>query len=558
MEAESGNHSIVERLRLLNELARTVSTKLDIESLFAIILDRVSVLTGCHWSSITEYDPSKDLLRLAAIWQRSGESRLGVGTLLRPEDSVSGIALRTGVPCVLEDTREALVPSVQGLAERGILSLISVSIVIDGSAWGTLTVGFREAHAPTPEQVEFLEAIASHLATAVKNAQLYTQLQTAYDELRETQRKAIEQERLRALGQMASGIAHDLNNALVPVLGFSELLLDRPDALGDQGQVRRRLEMIRAGAQDAARVVSRLCEFSRRREEVGILQPVNLNRVVEQVISLTQPRWYDQALAAGISIRVDTDLQDVPLVAGNEAELREALVNVFFNAMDAMPDSGTITLRTRLDGPYVRVEVSDTGTGMSEGVREHCLAPTFSTKGECGSGLGLAMVDGVVQRHEGTINIESAEGKGTTVTICLRVHTAPMVQQPTAEVSAVSRALRVLVVDDEPMVREVVAAYLMGDGHIVDTAVDGREGLEKLRAASFDLVVTDRGMPRMGGDELAVAIKEIYPHTPVMLLTGFGDLMKATGDLPAGVDSVVGKPVGVADLRKAVATLLAR
>lgn len=449
MQAESGNHSMVERLRLLNELARAVSSKLDINSLFGIIVHQVSVLTGCHWCSIAEFDPSKDLLRIVAIWQRSGESRLGMGTLLRPEDSAGGIVLRTGAPCVLEDTREALVTSVQGLAERGILSLISVPINIDGSAWGTLTVGFREAHAPTPEQAEFLEAIASHLATAVKNAQLYTQLQAAYDELRETQRKAIQQERLRALGQMASGIAHDLNNALVPVLGFSELLLDRPDGLSDRGQARHRLELIRAGAQDAVRVVSRLCEFYRRPEEGGVLQPVDLNRVVEQVVSLTQ-------------------------------------------------------------------------------------------------------------RHEGTIDIESAEGKGTTVAIRLRVHTAPMVQQPPTEVSAVSRALRVLIVDDEPMVREVIAAYLRDDGHIVDTAVDGRDGLEQLRAASFDLVVTDRGMPKMGGDELAAAIKEICPDTPVMLLTGFGDLMKAAGDLPAGVDSVVGKPVGAADLRQAVATVLAR
>ncbi|MFQ5657560.1 MAG: response regulator [Candidatus Methylomirabilales bacterium] len=383
-------------------------------------------------------------------------------------------------------------------------------------------------------------------------------LEEALAELNQTQQEVLRQERLRALGKMASGIAHDFNNALMPVLGYSELLLDRPDYLDDKERVGRYLRTMNTAAQDAANVVRRLREFYRLREEDEIFLPVDLNQVVEQGLMLTQPRWKDQALASGITIRTETDLQKVPIVAGNEAELREMLTNLIFNAVDAMPTGGTITIRTHPDNDNVALEISDTGIGMTEEVRQRCLDPFFSTKGERGTGLGLAMVYGILQRHRAAIDIESEPGQGTTFRLRLPVHTEKLAEVRVQEVLTPSPALHVLVVDDEGPVRDVVTDYLTGDGHTVETATNGHEALEKLRVADcFDLVVTDQGMPEMSGDQLAAAIKRVTANKPVILLTGFGDIMKGSGETPTGVDIILSKPVTTVDLRQAIAKVTA-
>ena len=381
-------------------------------------------------------------------------------------------------------------------------------------------------------------------------------LEEALAELKATQQQVLQQERLRALGEMASGIAHDFNNALSPVVGFTEVLLDRPEYLDNKEKVTRYLKMVNTSAQDAANVVRRLREFYRNRDEEELLLPINLNELVEQVIMLTQPRWKDQALASGVTIRVETDLQNVARVTGNESELREVLTNLILNAADAMAESGRITLRTRSDGTHVVLEVTDTGTGMTEEVRQRCLEPFFTTKGKRGTGLGLAMVYGIIRRHQGTLSIESEPGRGTTIIIRLPVHLGQGARARTHEAKTASRRWRLLVVDDEPAVREVVTEYLAADGHHVETATNGREGLEKFLAGRFDVVVTDQGMPEMSGDQLAAAIKRVAPNISVILLTGFGDIMKAAGDQPVDVDTILTKPVTVSALRQALAKVM--
>ena len=380
-------------------------------------------------------------------------------------------------------------------------------------------------------------------------------LEATLKELKQTQVQVIQQERLRALGQMASGIAHGFNNALSPILGFSELLLNSPETLQDNEKTTRYLQMMNTTARDAANVVRRLREFYRYRDEDEILQLVNLKRLAEQSISLTQPRWKNQAQAAGATIHIETALQEVPLTAGNEAELREVLTNLIFNAVDAIPNGGTITLRTCPDGDQIVLEVSDAGRGMNEEVRRRCLDPFFSTKGASGTGMGLAVAYGNIRRHNGTIEIQSKVGQGTTVTLRLPVQTEGVNENSTGA-DLLHRKLRVLVVEDEPAVREIVSAYLTTDGHTVDTATNGREGLEKFHVGQFDLVVTDRAMPDMNGDRLASAVKQLSPNKPVMMLTGFGDLMEATGERLAAVDITVSKPVTLTGFRRALAKVI--
>jgi signal transduction histidine kinase len=383
------------------------------------------------------------------------------------------------------------------------------------------------------------------------------ELEKALSELKATQQQVIQQERLSAIGQMASGIAHDFNNTLTPILGFTELLLENDTLLGDKVEARRCLEMLRTSAKDAASVVSRLREFYRPAGTDEEFPMVDLSKIVQQAVSLTEPKWRSQTQAKGVTVDVTVEMKASPFVAGEESALREVLTNLIFNAVDAMPQGGRITLETAIEGTDAVVRVRDTGTGMSETVLQRCLEPFFSTKGELGTGLGLSMVYGIVERHRGKLEIESNPGVGTTFII--RIPLGESSPHPKAAVSDQAKpksSLRILIVDDEPSVLEVVSAYLRCDGHAVATAASGREALEKFRRNDFDLVVLDRVMPEMSGDQTARFIKQVNQDIPVIMLTGFGALIEVTGSQPAAVDVVLSKPVTLATLRQTIGKLL--
>src|SRR6185503_11348951 len=384
----------------------------------------------------------------------------------------------------------------------------------------------------------------------------HRRLEETLAQLKTTQRQVLQQERLRAMGQMASGIAHDFNNSLSPIVGFAELLLRRPDLPKDTA--RSYVQLINTAANDAASVIRRLRELYRERSEIAPGAPVDLRRCIDEVVALTQPRWKSEALGRGIAIRIETDVVDVPVIQGDAAGIREMLANLIFNAVDAMPQGGTISVRARAEGGDVRLEVKDTGAGMTEEVRQRCLEPFFSTKGKHGTGLGLSMVHATVEEHRGTLTVESEPGHGTVFIVRLPVQARPEAPPSEENVPQPPRQLRVLVVEDEPMVRMGVVAQLSSEGHFVDSAANGREGLDKFMSGRFDLVVTDRAMPEMGGDELAASIERLAPDTPVIMLTGFGDLMEARGEQPAGVDAVVGKPVTLDALAGAIRQVSAR
>ena len=385
----------------------------------------------------------------------------------------------------------------------------------------------------------------------------HARLEEAMAELKATQRQVLQQERLRAVGQMASGIAHDFNNSLTPIVSYSELLLEKP-ARFDPEQTERYMKVIHTAARDAAAVVGRLRELYRERAEAPPGAAVDVVGCVEEAVALTQPRWKSQALASGITINIQTDFQGAPCVAGDAVEIREALTNLIFNAVDAMPTGGTITIRAAADGDMARLEVEDTGTGMTEDVRARCTEPFFSTKGPHGSGLGLAMVAAIVDRHRGSYSIESEPARGTRFSLRLPQRATRTAGTADAQSDSRPRRLRILVVEDEAVVRKSIIDVLAADGHTVDSATNGVEGLEKVIGEWFDLVITDRAMPEMGGDQFAATVKRLMPDKPIVMLTGFGELMAARGDRPAGVDVVVSKPVTRSQLQSAVSRATAR
>lgn len=374
-------------------------------------------------------------------------------------------------------------------------------------------------------------------------------------ELREMQQQVVAQERLRAFGEMAGGIVHDFNNALMSVIGYSEMLLNDDDMLRDFKTAREFLTIMHTTGQDASQVIGRLRDFYRPRALSDVFTRLDLNEIIEQVVPLTQPKWNAQALADGRTITVELDLAKLPPISGNAVELREVATNLIFNAVGAMPAGGTITLRSSTEHGQAVLEVSDTGSGMSEEVRNRCFEPFFSTKGEKGTGLGLSMVFGIVKRHEGSVEIESTPGQGTT----LRIRLPAILEALGAvddEAGKMERSLHVLVVDDEAVTRGVLANYLTSDGHSVVTAADAEEALGCVADGKFDLLITDHAMPGMNGVQLAAAVRAMRAGHPVILVTGFAAGSMGADEEPAGVDLVMRKPVPRRELRRALVSVM--
>ncbi len=389
------------------------------------------------------------------------------------------------------------------------------------------------------------------------------ELEQTLASLKDAQGRMVQQERLGALGSMTAGIAHDFNNVLSLILGYSEILRRSLAQPGGAGTADVLLGTVINAAQDAAKMFGRLREFYRPADKGQARQTVDLNALVKQAAELTRPRWHGQALGQGATVRLQTDLAaDLPAITADAAELREMLTNLIFNAVDALPQGGEITLRTGAgeDAGEVVLEVADTGVGMDEETRRRCLEPFFTTKGQKGTGLGLAMVYGTIQRHGGRIALASQPGRGTTFRFYLPVEAKTPEPVPTP-MEDVHHSLRILAVDDQPVLCEILIEHLTGDWHTVESAADGREALEMFRAHAaghcpYDLVITDKAMPHMNGEQLATAVKAMAPGTRVIMLTGYGAPPEG-GLLPANVDMVVDKPVTRQALREAVARVMA-
>jgi signal transduction histidine kinase/CheY-like chemotaxis protein len=435
---------------------------------------------------------------------------------------------------------------------------------------GILAIFTRTAHDFSGEELAVLTSCAAQVAIALENARLFAELKSAYEDVQRAQDELIRSEKLRALGQMAAGMAHDLNNMLAAVLGQTELLRLRVS----DPSARDSLNTLAMAATDGAQVVRRLQEFARQ-QPGQTLTAVDLGSTVRETLEITRSRWKDEPQQRGAVIQVEMELADLPPILGVASEIREALTNLVFNAVDAMPHGGVLTVRGRLaeapprssgetpfapeatDHPVVWVElaVSDTGVGMSEEVRRRVFDPFFTTKGLRGTGLGLSVVYGIMQRHGGHIDVESIPGGGTTFTLRFQAATQPAaIPRPVASAgSVISRTL--YLIDDDTTVRRTLAELLRSAGHTVTEFDDGATAVHRLGANPPDLVLTDLGMPEMSGWEVAQACKVTMPHLPVVLLTGWGE-RPADEAAHAGVtDRILGKPVRLEELLTAIRDL---
>ena len=482
---------------------------------------------------------------------------MGIDAVL-PVESICLARCASGELVYEPDVELVPFPFPKRLAAGGLRSLVMVPLLVNGSVIAILLVAQKKVGAFSSTDCEFLKQLGEHVALAVSQTQLYSDLQKAYDELRQSQQSMLSQERLRALGQMAGGIAHDINNAISPAMMYTEFLLERDSNL--DAQTRKRLTTIKRAIEDVAHTVARLREFYRRDEGPNAPGPVDLNEALTQVVELTKVRWHDMPQQHGIVIDLKVETKaGIPSVLGIASEIREALINLVFNAIDAMPDGGILTLRTYDGEQGIAVEVADSGTGMDEDTRRRCLEPFFTTKGERGTGIGLAMVYGIVQRHSAEIVIDSIVGKGTSMRLVFPHPRSIPRQAPVTPLAAPVRNLRILVIDDDPRLLETLVEFLEAEGHEVTKAEHGQAGVDAFNAAlasdrAHELVITDLGMPHLDGRMVAKSVKSIAPATPVILLTGWGQ--RLVGDtVPPEVDRILDKPPVLKLLRQAIAEL---
>lgn len=391
-----------------------------------------------------------------------------------------------------------------------------------------------------------IEASAAQAEQAEQHVEELSHYIAEQDRIRE---QFSQVEKLSALGELASGVAHDFNNTLAGILGRAQLLL----RTNDPEKIKRGLNIIIKTAEDGAKTVKRIQDFARQRRDHDF-EPVLVDQILLDVSEITRPRWKDRAEASNVHIGLDLQIRSKSNIMGDESELREVLVNMVFNAVDAMPEGGTLTLSAEDIDETVVISVADTGSGMSAEVRSRIFDPFFTTKGKAGMGLGLAVSFGIIRRHEGTIAVDSEPGQGTKFRITLPACKVTLSQeassnQTTSEELPAATVERprdnqpsILVVDDEQCVRELLRDLLEAEGCRVYMAQGGREALALFEARKFDCVFTDVGMPGMSGWELAHVIRQRNDTIPLAVITGWGEAVGSSEQKEAGVDWVITKP----------------
>ncbi len=548
-------NTILSGLRAVNQLIVQVK---DRDSLLQKICDALVGQCGnytCTW--IATFD-EQEALRLDAE-RGLGEYAPTLREKLQSGEGPECVrrAFETGEVVVVEEGHghcEAC--PLKSIQEEGIH--LACPLSHNGEAFGVVWGCAPPGVGTQEEETGLFREIAEDISLGLYEIKVEREREEALDSLRAVQMQVVDQERQRALTQMASGIAHDFNNALSTIQGFTDLLLEDPEQLNNTEQVQEYLGYIQKASRNAAETVRRMRKFYKPKEEGETFQSLDLNNVVEEAIAITKPRWSQEAQGKGADIQLEKNLSELVQIEGDESELHDVVTNLIFNAVDVMEEGGTLGLTTRQEDGWVILEISDTGTGMSESERRHCFDPFYTTKSPVGTGLGLATVKGIVSRHEGHVEVETEKGKGSVFRIYLPVPEQRQQKQTesTGAEPGIEQTLDVLYVEDEESQRDMVREMLERAGHRVETAEDGREGERKWHEGTYDLVITDRAIPYINGDELAKRLKEEAPEQKVVLLTGFGDVMDAAGERSENSDMIVSKPLTREKLNHMLRTIL--
>jgi len=536
-----------EQINLAWEIGRKINSILNVDSLLREVVELIAESFDYYYASIHLIEGDYLVLKKGLgkegcdLGKKSLSLKIG-------EQGICGWVAKQGRPLLANDvSKEPRYFFVEEL--KGTKSELCVPITIQEKTTGVLDVQSNRLRAFDSGDLHLIELIASQVSIALENARLFDNLKQAYEKLKETQAQLVQSEKLKALGEMASGVAHDFNNVLGAILGRAQLTQTKTE----DPELLRSLKFIELAATDGAQTVKRIQDFTRTRTERDF-QTVDINRLIESALDMTRHKWKNEIVERGGVVEVETDLQEPsPLVRGNPAELKEVLTNLIINALEAMPEGGRLKVSTFQEEDFGIVEVCDTGVGMAEAVKNRIFDPFFTTKGPEGTGLGLSVTYGIITRHNGMIDVVSEPQRGSRFTIKLpRDKQTPESERQETLAQISDRSAKILLIDDEAPILQLTSEILEENGHKTVCAHSGTEGIQKSEEEKFDIVITDLVMPDLSGWQVAQTIKKNSANTVVILATGWGTQLDRDKLSRSDIDLVLPKPSKLDDVLQVV------
>jgi signal transduction histidine kinase/CheY-like chemotaxis protein len=549
---EQKGQELSTKLAALLELSTAIYSSLNYTEVLEKAIHLSMKIIGADGGSIFIIDKKENLLRPLVTIDKSHEEELSK-VALKLGEGLTGIVAQSGIGLISnhseEDPRAFQVPGTPNEPE----SIISAPLSWSGEVIGAITLRSTCGKQFNQEDLDVLTIFARQTADAIENAKLYESLEKSYKELANTQEQLVMTEKLRALGEMAGGVAHDFNNVLGAILGRTQLLL------GETTDPRwtENLKQIEQVTLAGARTVQKLQNFTRISSH-GQFEQVDLNKVIADAMEITKPRWKDECQLQGVIIDMRCECQDVDLILGNKAELVEAISNLILNAVDALAEGGYIKIKSLMKNNRAIVRVEDNGIGMADATLNRVFYPFFTTKGLKNTGMGLAVVYGIVTRHSGEIDVSSKLGEGTTCT--LYFPTAGKVETVSTKPAEVVQEIKakILIIDDDDNIRDVMSDMLEFMDHTTSQAASGEEGAEKFRDGDFDLVITDLGMPGISGWEVTRICKSLKPNIPVIMISGWGNQLDDELVRQSGLDAIMAKPFEMTKIKSLIQDVLAK
>jgi len=541
------------KLAALLDLSTSIYSSLNYTDVLEKAINLSMKIVGADGGTIFTLDKKTNLLKALITIDTEHEDKISQITLKLGE-GITGLAAKTGKGIISnhseEDSRSFHVP---GTPEDEPESLICVPLTWSGEVLGTITLRSTKAKQFIQDDLDILTIFARQVADAIKNAKLYESLDKAYKELSNTQEQLIMTEKLRALGEMAGGVAHDFNNVLGTILGRAQLLLRKID----NSEWIDQLKQVEKMALKGAGTVQKLQNFTRVFSP-GQLEQVDLNKIVADAIELTRPRWRDESQRKEIIIDLTFKPGKLPPIMGNHPDLVESISNIILNAVDAIDEKGAIQIETFIQDDKAVVKISDNGVGMTEDTLNRVFFPFFTTKGKQGTGMGLAVVYGIISRHKGEIDIASKLNRGTTFTLSFKTLEEAVTEIETPKKITSDIKANILIIDDDESILDVIGDIIEFLGHTATEASTGEEGIEYFKTKNFDVVLTDLGMPGISGWEVTRICKKLKPEVPVVMISGWGNQIDENMIAESKLDGVIAKPFEITQIKATIQKVLAK